>query len=147
MEHGSRYAAGVLNLTSGSHVVHKASHMVRRENPGVCGHDDHVIHEHGEDEHDTMRATFTSQHYPDMRGMYNEHKRARRAYNPLKNTCEMALVSDHRFFASSLGQSSSSTTAAKMVSFLEEVNRIYKVCVFVCVYKCVENVYVNPEIL
>lgn len=94
-----------MESTAGTHVVFPAS-AVRGNTQGgkTCGVADssHDTHDHDDLAQLQAEVMYSAQRY----------NRQRRGFqgDPEKNTCEMALVADHRFFADS-GQGSIATTA------------------------------------
>eukprot|EP00051_Salpingoeca_urceolata_P016028 m.210977 g.210977 ORF g.210977 m.210977 type:complete len:1408 (+) comp18570_c2_seq2:346-4569(+) len=132
------------NVTTHSHVVYKMSDVAPVP-AGACGLTDDHDHGHGQGHghgHGHGAGSMDGAAHPHEKLVYgqkdqgiptskytHENMRVRRAGaggDPLKNTCELALIADHRFFASSQGQSSAVTTANALVAYLEDVNRIYK---------------------
>eukprot|EP00051_Salpingoeca_urceolata_P021484 m.337719 g.337719 ORF g.337719 m.337719 type:complete len:900 (+) comp19807_c0_seq2:64-2763(+) len=111
--------------TSHNHVVYRMSDLHLNASEHHCGHD------HSHDDHGTLaraardRLDLDPTLFEDNKG----HERARRApFDTNARTCELHLMSDHRFYASH-GSSVVATTEA-LIEFVENVNRIYKFTVF-----------------
>jgi hypothetical protein len=95
-----------------SHVIFPGSAVVGNTQGTTCGVDHGDTHDgEGGDDHDHGHEDLAAlqQHISAAAGRYSRQRRGFQG-DPTKTTCEMALVSDHLFFADR-GQSSFSTTA------------------------------------
>ncbi len=93
-----------------------------------CGmahdHDEHDTHEHLADA-DLMYGAYAKDILDSSSesGFRSQSRRSGSGGNALKNTCQVALVSDHRFYSTSYAQTSST-----MISMLEGAGQRYRVC-------------------
>eukprot|EP00049_Salpingoeca_infusionum_P002017 m.52975 g.52975 ORF g.52975 m.52975 type:complete len:961 (-) comp11345_c0_seq2:160-3042(-) len=103
-----------------SHIVFRAEDVQTNSTPTPCGVKDEDAEQDIAQLYQEVRASQIPQ---------AQRTRARRGYqgDSTKNTCEMALVSDHRFLAASaFGNNDLTTTATTMISWLEFANRIFQ---------------------
>eukprot|EP00730_Choanoeca_flexa_P016800 TRINITY_DN8006_c0_g1_i2.p1 TRINITY_DN8006_c0_g1~~TRINITY_DN8006_c0_g1_i2.p1 ORF type:complete len:909 (+),score=143.27 TRINITY_DN8006_c0_g1_i2:91-2817(+) len=115
IEHAHRH-----NVTSGhSHVIYRQTDITSNV-PATCGLDSH---EHGHGHMDVMQLR---QHVEQQsQEIHNHFNRRGFQGDNTRRVCEMMLVADHRFFAST-GQSQESTTSSTMIEWLDFVNTILK---------------------
>ncbi|EDQ84835.1 uncharacterized protein MONBRDRAFT_29860 [Monosiga brevicollis MX1] len=109
-----------------SHVVYRSSDVAYNMSHDFCGtHSEHDPYAH---EHLGTSVLQAEQHIRQTAG--SRFRRTGYQGDATKRVCEMALVADHRFYATR-GQSSVPQTTTALLEWLDYINRIYKFTDFV----------------
>ena len=128
LEPAVNYPTRPLSSHSHSHIIYRLSD-VDREGHRMCGMDEtneHELDHRGDSMHGDS---------PDYMNYYNsmafaaKHTATRRTGwhgDAAKTTCMVSFYADHRYFGSSQGGSSVVTTINNVISYVEQVTRIYK---------------------
>eukprot|EP00050_Salpingoeca_kvevrii_P003604 m.228838 g.228838 ORF g.228838 m.228838 type:complete len:1124 (+) comp10856_c0_seq29:1917-5288(+) len=129
IEPASRYYPAGTDINGDSHVVYRLSDYNHQNATGAAGASTMGA------EGSTCGHAHWSQPEDSMYGRHDQNQRFRRAaqpYDPNFRTCELHLIADHRFFAStSYGGSSTTATANLLIGYLEDANRIFKFTSFI----------------